>query len=443
MKKTLKTLALAGTIVGLAGAANAAVIDLNVYGSSAQFLYMNANAPAFLTATTANGGRGCSATTQTTAADGKSEITQGTGCDGGVNTINIRYTSKASYDGVRAVNNSDPANTCAGFPGQRPQITGAGNAAYLCQDVTLGASDVSGVSFTQQSHGLLAGPMGGVQTDRVFTGVPTTGLTPYNTVVVPFGFFANSSVKVSTCQGGTNDGNLCTAGTATADCGTGITCGQNTISNLTREQAIQIFSGQAIAWTDFGASYSVTGDATSSIVACFRHAGSGTHATLDYAVMNKNWGNALLQTQNTTGPIAYFNDGSSDEMKCINNNAALATPGAIGYADADQGITSYPNVVALKYNGLFGRRNTIRNGLYDFWSAQWLFENPAKTPTGSAAHQLILDLTAFAKKPANVPATKAAYWASLAEMVWFKGNATAPSDQQYPSYLGATTPQTP
>jgi len=125
------------------------------------------------------------------------------------------------------------------------------------------------------------------QTDRVFNkvAVPSSGVTTYRPIVVPFGFYAHNSVQVTTCTGGANDGNLCTAGTALADCGTGITCDGHTINNITREMVVNIFGGNATAWTDLGASYSVSGDSSNSIVACMRHAGSGTHSTLDYAIM--------------------------------------------------------------------------------------------------------------------------------------------------------------
>jgi hypothetical protein len=281
--------------------------------------------------------------------------------------------------------------------------------------------------------------MGGAQTDRVFSGIPTAGLTTYQPVVVPFGFFANNSIKVFTCDaaptGLSSPGNLCTAATAAADCGTGA-CTQKTIDNITREMAVQIFSGQAIAWTDFGASYSVTGDPSATVVACLRHAGSGTHSTLDNAVMNKPWGGTTALNQSAAAPIVYFNDGAGDEMKCINNTAGLATPGAIGYADADQANSA--NTVSLKYNGLLARRNMVRNGMYDFFSNQWLYENPAKTPAASAQHTLITQLNTYASNPNNLPATKKPYWSTAAEMVWNKG-----TDQLYPAYVGATNPQTP
>jgi hypothetical protein len=488
MKKATKVLVLGAAIVALAAPVNAAVIDFNIYGASAQFTFWNAAAPNFLTSV-----RKCAATTQTTytnAGDptntGKHEITQGTGCDGGTNTINLRYSSKASYDGIRAVNNVDPANTCPGQPGQRPMITGQGVNTLTCQDVHLGASDVAGSTFDQeQSHGLLLGPLGGAQTDRVFTAIPTAGLTAYNPIVVPFGFFANNAIKVYTCDAtSSHPGNLCTAGAAgteIVDCGSPVLtrtcngvvagtactvatqnvdcaaanpaniclpatitphCAQDMLRNITREQVVQIFAGKTFAWTDFGASYSVTGDSSATVVACLRHAGSGTAATFNKVFYTGATPASIVTTASAASPIAYFNDGASDEMKCINNNAALTTPGAIGYADADQ--ANLANTHSVMYNGLFGTRNTIRNGAYDFFSNQWLYENPTKTPLASAQHTLITDLNTYASNPTNLNAPafvtngKAVYWATQAEMVFNKS-----TDTTYPIWVGAGSPQVP
>lgn len=445
MKKSMKTLALSAAILAMGATANAAVIDLNIYGASAEFLFWNAAAPNFL-----KNVRGCAVTSQTTSADGKHEITQGTGCDGGANTINLRYSAKASYDGIYAVSNKyDPTvvapatQQCPGLPGQRKLINGAGNNGTSCQEVHLGASDVAGESFTQSSDGQVYGMRNGGAVTRSFNGVPTTGLTPYQPIVVPFGFFANNAIKVEKCVGGAADGALCTAATAVADCGTGSVCTQKTIDNITREMAVQIFSGNILSWKDFGASYSVAGDPTDSVYACFRHAGSGTHSSLDKAVFA---GVATLTSLENSGgsPYAYFNDSSSDEIKCVNGNIGTGTGsaiGAIGYADADQTIGtagSSQNVVALKYNGLAGRRSAIRNGAYDFFSNQWLYENPTKTPTTSAQHTLISQLVNFASNPANIPAAKANFWAAASEMTYNKAN-----DSAYPAYVGATTPMVP
>jgi hypothetical protein len=446
MKKATKVLVLGAAIVALAAPVHAATtIDFNIYGASAQFTFWNAAAPGVLPTV-----RKCGATSQVTydtggvdtANDKKHEVTTGVNCDGatpgaGTTTINLRYSSKASYDGINAVKNIDAANTCPGQPNQRKMIID--KLTLGCQNVHLGASDVAGETFTQQSHGQKFGPLGGGKVDAVYSGISTTGLTPYNPIVVPFGFFVNNAVKVYTCQGGTHDGNYCTTGTAVADCGTGITCAQNILSNITREQVVQIFGGNTAFWQDFGQSY----PAGLQTVACLRHAGSGTHATFDKVFFTGANPNALVQNENAAGPILWFNDGASDLMKCVNGNST-ATPtgsaiGAIGYADADQ--ANLVNTSSIKYNGLFARRNVIRNGSYDFFTNEWLYENQSNTGATGTIHDLIIGLNTFASNPANITTylgTKAYYWASQTEM-----NFNKTSDANYPGSSTATSPQIP
>jgi hypothetical protein len=241
---------------------------------------------------------------------------------------------------------------------------------------------------------------------------------------------------------------------------------------------VNIFAGNAFAWTDFGASYSVTGDPTNSVVACLRHAGSGTQATLDKVFFTGASPNVLAQ--NEAAGSVYFNDGSADEINCVNgdtpatttftcNAVQAGTPctvatqaadcagavpagvcksynngkawGAIGYADADQatGVAGVSNnVVPVKYNGMFGRRNVIRNGAYDFFANQNLYLSPSNAPAASVPATLFGQLVTYASNPANLPAAKAAYWATSAEMVWNKTD-----DSVYPGYKGATIPQVP
>jgi len=416
-----KTLMAGAALLALSGAAQAASIDLNLYGASAQFLFWNAAAKPFLES------RGCTGVQND--GDSKNGITTGT-C--GTDTVTIRYSSKASYDGIFAVTgstNSQAVNECGGNMYQRKMKTAYGSTATSCKDVHLAASDVAGESFVQSSYGRLKGPLGAVGSEvtRSFSGVATTGLTPYQPLVVPFGFFANKAIKVSTCESGTFAGNLCTEDTKLADCGASVNCTSNTISNITREQAVQIFGGQVYSWTDFGASYAVDGG-DNTLVACLRHAGSGTHSTLDKVIFNGSAPVAVATTENTSGPTIYFNDGSGDEMACIN---ALA--GAIGYADADQ--ANLTNTVSLKYNGIPAARNLIRNGAYDFFTNQWMYE---KAGLDTAQHTLVEALATYAADPAHLPGTKAAYWAAKAEMVFNKDN-----DSSYPAYIGASIPGTP
>jgi hypothetical protein len=555
-KKLFQGALVGAAMLGLVGAASAATVEVNLYGASAQFLFWNDAADNFLSS------KSCTGITQDqyNSAHG---ITRGT-CSG--DTVYIRYSSKASYDGIYAVKGSANTDSCPNAY-QRKMVdegtcpwdgTGGSNCTALkCVEVVLGCSDVAGETFTQSSSGQLKGPAGGGATSRSFSGISTTGLDFYNPLVVPFGFFANNSVTVTKClapdptepagasvhkaisswgnqcvpdQNGNSancigyykcqglvpsrcdynnlfnsnepaclDGGKCStnnpahntqalceaasgtwqlpscsnptyttkatceanAGTWTAvnvwvasisaKCNGGVNANQNCtrdnqcpdvalgntsckaipIDNISRLMATMIYNGQAYTWKDFGDWYP-----SLPIVACLRHAGSGTAATLDYAVMKGNgWGWGLVTAENASSPTIWFNDGSSDEMNCVNTLS-----GAIGYADADQiaGSVYYPNVHALKYQGVEPKRWKIRNGEYDFWSLQWIYGNPARTAYSSIKTGWIVPLVNFAADPANVPSTKAEYWATDAEMVYMKS-----TDQSYPGYRGASLPQLP
>lgn len=429
-------------VTGVAGAAD---YELNIFGASAQYTFWNALAPTFLTRTYS-----CTGTSQAQTSDKKHGVTMGTGCTVsgvGNRSIAIRYSSKASFDGIHAVKgDSNVTDTCGNVQramANESDITGTTVNSTKCVVVSLGASDVAGESFTQQSHGQKLGPNNGGQVDPVFSEISTTGISYYRPIVVPFGFFANKSVTVRTCTAGTLAGQQCTTST---DCGTGGVCGTAApITGISRAMAVQIFSGQAAYWSDFGAGY-----VASPVIACLRHAGSGTHSTLDYSVVRGNgWGASLLQNESPmNAPNVYFNDGSADEMKCVDGQISNGDPQspwtAIGYADGDQltgtGATTYPNTTAIAYNGYMPTRVNIRNGLYDFYTNEWLFRNPNNS---TAINNIAAALNTFASNPANLSSTsslgaKAYYWATQAEMVWNKG-----TDQAYLGYVGATTPMTP
>lgn len=450
MKKFSKALAAGAAVLCMAGTAGAAVIDLNIYGASAQYLYWNAQAPSFLTTV-----RGCTATSQFASADGKHGITQGTGCDGGANTINVRYTAKASYDGpmaVASINNSNADLFCGAgtdaLRNQRRMIKTISDNTTQCTPVHLGVSDVASTSFSQYSEGNLLGPNGGAYTVRTFpsTGFPMpAGVVSFQPSVVPFGPFVNKNVKVYTCDNAAtaNYGNLCTPATAAVDCGqvnpptdnTAHSCTAASLTNISREMMVQIFTGNISKWSDLGASYFVDPGTDNNLVACLRHAGSGTAAAFDHTVMNKLWGGSVAQFESTAAPIVWFNDGASDVMRCVNQ-----IPGAIGYADADQSVSSYPNVVAVKYNGNYGFRSNIRNGQYDWFTNAWLYENTnaGHTTVGSAEDIMINQLVTFASNPDNIPPSKKKWWATKGEMKYNRAD-----DKAYPAPVTATNPQIP
>jgi hypothetical protein len=139
---------------------------------------------------------------------------------------------------------------------------------------------VAGDSFVQESHGEKFGPRGGGWYEVGLSGVDCSGLTPHNPLIVPFGFFVNKGVTAKQCLPPVATANQYEYCMTDADCGGAAgSCVTDTINNITRLQAVNIFSGYASNWSDFGGYFT-----EQPITACLRHAGSGTHATLAYAV---------------------------------------------------------------------------------------------------------------------------------------------------------------
>ena len=357
--------------------------DINIWGSSSQYMFWKQEFTNYLTAA------GCALTMSGETFDKKHFIQQAN-CGG--TTINFRVSAKASFDGPLAVQgnttNFNRDTTCAD-PHQRKMIDESSCNAGVCTAtkcvvVTGGASDAQVTSFRQISWGQLYGPAGGGVVDREFIGtgaLTSTGLTDCRTLVVPFGFFINN----------------------------GVTKGGSQVANLTMAQVRLIFSGQIADWSDLGIGFDPR-----PMYACWRHAGSGAHATLDQAVM----GTAALATQEDTGNgySFYFNEGAADEMACINGNA-----GGVGYANADQTLSLYPNVHAVTYNGVAPTKANITAGLYDFYSVQNLY-TVTPVPTNMA------NLCTFMSKPAN---NNYSWYANACEMHYIKAN-----DAMYNGYNG-------
>ncbi len=449
MKKQIKvSLLTCAAVLSAAAMAQAAPAELNIYGASAQYLYWNAQAQNY-----AQTVLGCTATAPVNNG-GKHGFVSATNCTStlvpvnsatGKRDLDIRYSGIASAEGPLAVSgqNALDATLSAGCAtGERKMYASA--TTTVCKKVHVGTSDVAGETLTQSSSGNKFGPLGGGAFSASLAGVNTTGLTPANTVVVPFGFFINKAVTATKCTAGLV-GNYATAASQCDTApgkGDGALGSASTIDNISREQAVMIFTGQSTDWSDFGSYFTAQ-----PVVACLRHAGSGTHSAFDATVINSGWGGNIL-TAEETGRV-WFNQGSGDEIKCINGNTTAATTGsligAIGYADADQATgvaATSQNVLPIKYNGVYPTRSAIRNGLYDFYTNAWLYTNPANGvnyPTmGTSVNDIAASLITFAQDPANVPASKANYWAAVGEMKYNRG-----TDAGYPGYVGASIPQLP
>lgn len=377
IKKIFTSVIAGACLLALAGAASAATTystgtgtpvmpttDLNIYGASAQFTFFKSEIPNYLTLA------GCTLGASNVSTDGKHFVQQAT-C--GANTVNWRVSSKASYDGPLSVdgNTTNPARdtTCevSNGPTYRPMLNIDGSKT--CQPVTVGASDVQVGDFVQKSSGALLGPLGGAATTRNFLTNPfvlTSSTNAYcRPLAIPFAFFANTSVKL-------------------AD-------GTTPISNITTAEARMIFQGVIKNWADLQA----VSMFSQPVNVCYRHAGSGTHASMD-AFMRPS---TMLQTAVTggTGAHYYFNDGSSDLMRCVNGSGAWSGTGAIGYADADQSLGSYTNTVRLTLDGNQPLTANVDDYTWPFATIQNMYAN-----TTVSATPIMQDLCTYASQPSKI-----------------------------------------
>ena len=422
MKKILKAAAIGASVLTLAGAASAAELNMNIYGASAQGTFWNDYAEVFLTKPVADGGMGCASAVKGYAA-GKSKLgmTVGINCAGnGGDNVNIRYTSNKSVEGPRAVMKLDPQenDTCVvGNPtndGLRDQATWLGGTSFgsACQVVHVGSSDVASESFVQKSSGNINGnfnttPFSEDLTGQVIPGVAEIG-TARQPIVGPFSFFANTSLEVD---------------------------------HINRQQALLLFSGNVWNWNQFGPGYP-----NKKVALCMRHAGSGTHSTLDMAIMRGDAGLVTNQRLAVPAPVpatgVMFHESSSNMMDCVQQNGGYTTTGlgatgAIGYADADAIVASIAadgsevkkstttNVKRLSYNGggegmmpgstVSALKNEIINGSYEFWATQWLYINKADHNTATnALYDKMMDFASTnpltCAQPGSGSSARGCYW---------------------------------
>jgi len=414
MKKIINIALATAVLSGAAITAHAAeTIDpadvvINMYGASAQKDYWLALGGDFMTA------QGCATSGKTNAGKDYIAVKGGNCSSVGGNDIYITYGSVASLEGIIAALGTAPLSaslndTCGGDNALRETVnlttctfpTTFGEYTTTCSmgcaDIHAGTSDVESESFSQTSVGEVRGHLGGgVETLDAF-GPDVTGLEHYKPTIVPFAFYANNKL-----------------GTASPTALAG---------NLSRTQAVNLFAGKIAKWNEYKQFSAYNKD----VQLCMRHAGSGTHATLDKAVFRDDTKDAtltLLTTENTTSaPYAWFYKSSSDLKTCVEENGGKGNGPtvaryAIGYLDADTAGTAKmhqmtyqgaPAVDAASIGLVPAVSNAyINDGTYDFWSAQNVYIN---TADNSATFQALM---AFAET--NIPTGKSGQWTKASDL---------------------------
>jgi hypothetical protein len=379
MKKIFNTALVTALMLGATATAQAATEQINMYGASAQKEYWDKLGSSFMTSL---GCTGYSKATYTGSSD--FYAIKGTGCTaaGVADEVIITYGSVASLDGIKAakeVTPLDDKNSCAATYGNQYRQTvntatatwstsGAGSADITCSDIHLGTSDVEGPSFTQKSTGGLNGP-GTVDFTPNVAPENVNGLLNEKPTVVPFAFYVNDALPET-----------------------------GAMTNLTRTQAVNLFSGNVSNWNQFEGFTENKG-----VVLCMRHAGSGTHATLDKAVMRADYNlpiSEIVAEDPGLAPDVYFYQSSSGMKTCLTNNGLSDDRYiAVGYMDADSSAT---DAHQLTYQGALPHAVNIKSGVYDFWSLQNVYFLPKDNTT------LVQKMMTFAK--ANVPPLKATWW---------------------------------
>jgi ABC-type phosphate transport system substrate-binding protein len=449
LKKHIKSAILGAALLAIGSTANAGLYSVNLYGASAQYTFWTTSAPEILKSGVASYFGPCATANiyNGRTSDNKHGITVCIGdtafggyaarptggmsiqnVSGSNHTVVIRYSSKASYDGINAVQGINPEASpectnrgerlMADLGSQEQSLTAYGStpgtiAGTVCNDVMIGASDVNAKTFSQKSNGALLGTRGGAATSRNISGY-TISSANYNDskpLIVPFAFYANNNVP---------------------------------FNNMSRLMATQIFSGQVYDWNQFNPALP-----SLPMAVCMRHAGSGTLATLDAAVMRGDYG--LVENEVNASsidyvgnggiqPLTWFNDGSGDMKNCLADHgttvaADRANTGAVGYLDADNTATdskqlTYEGESPAKVRDGSGNiiDSPIADGRYSFWSAQnlyWYKNEP------TATKNLITGLYNYARNPANLTVAKlgavANFWCTESELLVGKD-----ADKQWP-----------
>ena len=109
------------------------------------------------------------------------------------------------------------------------------------------------------------------------------------------------------------------------------------------------------------------------LVAVGRRAGSGSRQTFITKVLHLNpgppdKGNCPVPAGSTFSFTSCTEDSTADLLNFVNR-----TPNAIGYAEVYGPLTGYPQVSVINIDNAASTPDSVRNGLYKFWTVEHLY----------------------------------------------------------------------
>ncbi|MDR0199287.1 MAG: phosphate ABC transporter substrate-binding protein [Streptococcaceae bacterium] len=157
---------------------------------------------------------------------------------------------------------------------------------------------------------------------------------------------------------------------------------KNGVSNLTKAQLTDIFTGKVTNWSQVGGS-------NEKITVIGRTAGSGTRVTFDNTALG---GDSELSTEATQ-------DASGSVTKLV-----AQTPGAISYVAFS--YTSDSGIKALKLDGVAPTYANVETNAYPVWSYEHMYTLASKTTAADKAFiKFLASDTADLKKLGYIPVT--------------------------------------
>ena len=150
------------------------------------------------------------------------------------------------------------------------------------------------------------------------------------------------------------DHKVCVAGFAT------VVNSQVSVTNLTAQQLIDIFTGKIKNWKDVGGN-------DLAIVILNRPASSGTRATFKKYALNG--------AEEATG-IALTEESSGTIKQALNSTAGAISYLALSYVDS--------KLKTLQYNGVAPTVANIENGTYPIWSYEHMYTKGEATGTAKS-----------------------------------------------------------